>query len=38
MKTLKTTLNIALQLLAVASVFAVIYLFLLLGYGAGMTM
>ena len=38
MKTLKTILNFTLQLLAVASVFALAYFFLLLGYDAGLTM
>ena len=38
MKTLKQTLIIALQLIGVASIFALAYLFLLLGYGAGMKM
>ena len=38
MKTLKNAVSIFLQLLAIASVFAIAYMFLILGYGAGMKM
>lgn len=38
MKTLKYSLFVAVQILAVAAVLASIYLFLILGYGAGFPM
>lgn len=38
MKTLKQTLSFILQFLAVAGVFALLYMLLILGYGAGMPM